>query len=71
MARVGVPGAVRRDHPSAPSPMGMEPATGWTRAIPPATPNQVRDRAMNHIVEEESGYFVPRRQHARNGYDAG
>jgi hypothetical protein len=26
---------------------------------------------MSHIVEEESGTFVPRRQHTHNGYYAG
>lgn len=26
---------------------------------------------MSHIVEEESGTFVPRRDHAHNGYYAG
>ncbi len=26
---------------------------------------------MSHIVEEESGTFVPRLQHAHNGYYAG
>jgi hypothetical protein len=26
---------------------------------------------MNHIVEEESGSFVPRHHHSHNGYYAG
>jgi hypothetical protein len=26
---------------------------------------------MSHIVEEESGTFIPRRDHAHNGYYAG
>jgi hypothetical protein len=26
---------------------------------------------MSHIIEEESGTFVPRAQHAHNGYYAG